>query len=186
MARRLLAGITLAFCLLAPGIAIAAPEARQPAWVELTYEQKHILAPVHGGWDNMSAIQRKRLLGVAKGYSKMKPEEQQRIQRRLKDWSKLTPDERAQARGKFEKLKQLPPEKRQEVKKKWHEYQQLPEEKKEQLRRTKAKPAETNPTATLESPKAAQTPVAVESVAPAAPPKAEAWPNPRQFDAPRP
>lgn len=143
MARRLLTGIILAFCLLAQGIALAAqpPEPRQPAWAELTYEQKQILAPVHGEWDNMSATQRKRLLGVAKGSPKMKPEEQQRIQRRLKDWSKLSPEERTQARNKYKKLKQLPPEKRQEVRKKWQEYQQLPEEKKAQLRDGKKAPA---------------------------------------------
>lgn len=186
MARRLLAGITLALCLLAQSIAIAAQEARQPAWAELTYVQKQILAPVHGEWDNMSEIQRKRLLGVAKGYPKMKPEEQQRIQRRLKDWSKLTPEERAQARKKYEKLKQMPPEKRQEVQKKWQEYQQLPEEKKEQLRRSKAKPAETKPTTTPESHMTNQMPPAAESAAPSALPKTDAWPNPGQLDTPRP
>ncbi len=156
MARRFTAAIILAFCLLAQGIAIAAQEARQPAWAELTYEQKQILAPVHGEWDNMSATQRKRLLGVAKGYPKMKPEEQQRIQRRLKDWSKLTPEERAQARKKYEKLKQLPPEKRQEVQKKWQEYQQLPEEKKEQLRRGKKVPTPIAEPLATETPKATQ------------------------------
>lgn len=186
MARRLAATIILAFCLLAQGIAVAAQEARQPSWVELTYEQKQILAPVHGEWDSMSAIQRKKLLGVAKGYPKMKPEEQQRIQRRLKDWSKLTPEERTQARKKYEKLKQLPPEKRQEVRQKWQEYQQLPEEKKEQLRRSKAKTAETQSTAVTQSAKTNPTPPAVESAAPAALPKAEVWPNPWQPDTPRP
>jgi len=135
MARRLVAAITLAFCLLAQGGAIAAQERRQPAWIELSQEQKQILAPVSGQWDAMPAIQRQRLLGVAKRYPKMKPNEQQRIQTQLKDWTKLTPEERALARKKYEKLKQLPPEKRQEVHKKWQEYQQLPEEKKEQLRR---------------------------------------------------
>jgi thioesterase domain-containing protein len=152
----------------------------------LTYEQKQILAPVHGEWDNMPAIQRKRLLGLAQGYPKMKPEQQQRIQRRLKDWSKLTPEERTQARKKYEKLKQLPPEKRQEVRKKWQEYQQLPEDKKERLRRSKAKTAETRSAAVTESAKTNPTPPAVESAAPATPPKAEAWPNPWQFDTPRP
>lgn len=186
MARRLLAAIILTCCLLAQGIAIAAQEARQPAWIELSQEQKQILAPVSGQWDNMPATQRKRLLGVAKGYPKMKLEERQRIQRRLKDWSKLTPEERTLARKKYEKLKQLPPEKRQEVHKKWLEYQQLPEEKKEQLRRSKATPAETKPAAAPESPKINQTLPAVESAAPVTPPKAEAWPNPWLLDTSRP
>lgn len=160
MARRLVAGITLVFCLLATGSAIAAQEARQPSWIELTHVQKQILAPVHGEWDNMPAIQRKRLLDVSKRYPKMKPNEQQRIQTQLKDWAKLTHEEREQARKKYEKLKQLPPEKRQEVHKKWQEYQQLPEEKKEQLRRNKGIPSKTKPlvpeppTATQEGPKA--------------------------------
>lgn len=160
MARRLVAGITLAFCLLAAGSAIAAQEARQPSWAELTSTQKQILAPVYGEWDNMPAIQRKRLLDVSKRYPKMKPNEQQRIQTQLKDWAKLTHEERALARKKYEKLKQLPPEKRQEVHKKWQEYQQLPEEKKEQLRRNKGVPSQAKPLtaeppiATQEGPKA--------------------------------
>jgi len=186
MARRLLAAITLAFCLLAQDSAIAAQETRQPTWIELSQEQKQILAPVSGQWDAMPALQRKRLLGVAKGYPKMKPEEQQRIQRRLKDWSKLTPEERAQARKKYEKLKQLPPEKRLEVHKKWLEYQQLPEEKKEQLRRGKDTTAGTKPAAAPESPKTNQAPPPVESTAPSTPPKTEIWPNPWQIDTSRP
>lgn len=147
MAKRLVAAITLACCLLAPGIAAAAQaqETRQPVWAELSPEQKQVLAPVSGQWDAMPAIQRKRLLGVAKRYPKMKPNEQQRIQTQLKDWAKLTHEERALARNKYQQLKQLPPEKRQEVKKKWQEYQQLPEEKKEQLRRSRAQPSVAQP-----------------------------------------
>ncbi len=180
MARRFYAGITLALCLLVQGGAIAAPaaaapqEVRQPAWIELSAEQKQILAPVSGEWDNMPAIQRKRLLGVAKRYPKMKPQEQQRIQRRLKGWSELTPEQRALAREKYEKLKKLPPEKRQEVQKKWQEYQQLPEEKKEQLRRSKAKEnpvplANTGlPKTPQEAPKGGAAPVATPPQTPAA------------------
>ena len=196
MARRLLGGIVLACGLLVQGIALAAPaqpqapvparEPRQPNWSELSTEQKRILTPVFGEWDKMPSHQRKKLLGVAKGYPKKTPDEQQRIQKQLKDWSRLTPSEREQARKKYEQLKQLPPEKRQEVKQKWQKYQQLPEEKKEQLRRSKAKAAETRPTAAPESPKTNQAPPAVESAAPTAPPKAEGWPNPWQFDTPRP
>lgn len=186
MARKLVAGIAVVFCLLTQGMATAAQETRQPTWVELTHEQKSILAPVHGDWNNMPEIQRKKLLGVAKRYPKMKPEEQQRIQRRLKDWSKLTPEERTLARKKYEKLKQLPPEKRLEVQKKWQEYQQLPEEKKEQLRRSKAKPAETKPNAAPETPKVNQTPPVVEQAASGPSPKSESWPNPWQTDTPRP
>lgn len=156
MAKRLFAGITLALCLLAQGIAMAAQEAKQPTWAELSFEQKQILAPVSGEWDKMPAIQRKRLLGVVKRYPKMKPVEQQRIQTRLRDWSNLTPEERALARKQYEKLKELPPEKRQEVRKKWLEYQQLPEEKKAQLK--KAAPAKAVPQPAPEAPKTAQEP----------------------------
>ena len=157
MAKRLFAGITLALCLLAQGIALAAQESKQPAWAELSIEQKQILAPVSGEWDKMPAIQRKRLLGVAKRYPKMKPVEQQRIQTRLRDWSNLTPEERALARKQYEKLKELPPEKRHEVRKKWLEYQQLPEEKKAQLK--KAAPAKAVPQPAPEASKAVQEPV---------------------------
>ena len=196
MAKRLIGGIALACGLLAQGITFAAPlqvqapvsapEPRQPNWGELTAEQKRILTPVFGEWDNMPAHQRKKLLGVAKGYPKKTPAEQQRIQKRLKAWSKLSPSEREHARKRYEKLKQLPPEKRQEVQKKWQEYQQLPEEKKEELRRSKVKPAEIQPTVMPEPPKTSPTLPVVESATPIAPPKAEAWPNPWQFDTPRP
>lgn len=175
MARKLVAGIAVAFCLLTQGMATAAQEVRQPAWAELRYEQKQILAPVQGEWDNMPAMQRKRLLGVVKRYPKMKPEEQQRIQRRLKDWSKLTQEERTLARKKYEKLKQLPPEKRLEVQKKWQEYQQLPEEKKELLRYKKAasvkaqSPTVPEPPKPLqETPKSAPSPASAEAAKPAA------------------
>jgi len=173
MAKRLFAGITLALCLLAQGIAMAAQEAKQPAWAELSIEQKQILAPVSGAWDKMPAIQRKRLLGVAKRYPKMKPVEQQRIQTRLRDWSNLTPEERALARKQYEKLKELPPEKRQEVRKKWLEYQQLPEEKKAQLK--KAAPAKAVPQPAPEAPKAVQEPATNRTLAtPDQPPGADA------------
>ncbi|MHB0986688.1 MAG: DUF3106 domain-containing protein [Sulfuricella sp.] len=156
MAKRLFAGITLALCLLAQGIAMAAQEARQPTWAELSFEQKQVLAPVSGEWDKMPAIQRKRLLGVVKRYPGMKADQQQRIQTRLKDWSKLTPEERALARKQYKKLKELPPEKRKEVRKKWQEYQQLPEERKVQLK--KAAPAKAAPLSTPEALKTAQEP----------------------------
>ncbi|BAN34656.1 hypothetical protein SCD_n00815 [Sulfuricella denitrificans skB26] len=169
MARRLLAGIILTFCLLAQGIALAAqpPEPRQPNWAELSLEQKRILSPVGDQWDSMPAIQRKRLLGVAKSYPKMKPDEQQRVQKRLKTWTSLTPDERTQARNKYEKLKQLPPEKRLEIQKKWQEYQQLPEEKKAQLRRGKKAPTPMAAPLAIQTPKANLEPATSDAPAPA-------------------
>ncbi|MHB8167666.1 MAG: DUF3106 domain-containing protein [Sulfuricella sp.] len=167
MARRLAAAITLALCLLAQGSAIAAQVHRRPAWIELSQEQKQILAPVSGQWDAMPAIQRKRLLDVAKGYPKMKPDEQQRFQRRLKPWSSLTPYERAQARKKYEELKQMSPEKRLEIQKKWQEYQQLPEEKKAQLRRGKRITTPVAEPLAPQAPKVNPEPVTSETSAPA-------------------
>ncbi len=99
-------------------------EEKAPSWVELTPDQRVVLAPLGPEWDRMPAVQRKRLLGVANRYPKMTPEQQRRIRARLDVWSRLTPEQRTQARDKFIKLKQLPPEKRQEIKRKWVERQQ--------------------------------------------------------------
>lgn len=114
--------------------AIVNPPLPQPSWVELSAEQKHILAPLSGEWDSMEGFRRKKWLGIAQRYQSMSPEEQARMQRRMTDWAKLTPDERKRARDKYKSLQKAPPEKKEAVKLKWKEYKELPESEKARLK----------------------------------------------------
>lgn len=136
--RALVAGLILALSLLTPAQAVV-PELRQPAWAELTQEQKQILAPLSRDWDKMEAFRKKKWLGIAKRYPAMKPEEQARIQRRMQDWANLTPEQRTQARVQYKTLKTAPPEKKEAIKQKWEQYKELPDEEKKRLAEKAAK-----------------------------------------------
>lgn len=130
--RAVVTGLILLFSLFSPAHAVV-PELRQPAWAELTQEQKQILAPLSRDWDKMEAFRKKQWLGIAKRYPAMKPEEQARIQRRMQDWVSLTPEQRAQARTQYKSLKTAPPEKKQAIRQKWEQYKELPDEEKKRL-----------------------------------------------------
>lgn len=130
--RALCAGLILTFALLSPAQP-AVPELRQPAWAELTAEQKQILSPLSRDWDKMEAFRKKKWLGIAKRYPTMKPEEQARVQRRMQDWVSLTPEQRAQARTQYKSLKTAPPEHKEAIRKKWDLYKELPDEEKKRL-----------------------------------------------------
>lgn len=136
--RALVAGLILAFTLYSPAQAVV-PELRQPAWAELSLEQKQILAPLSRDWDKMEAFRKKKWLGIAKRYPTMRPEEQARIQRRMQDWANLTPEQRTQARTQYKSLKTAPPEKKQAIKEKWEQYKELPDEEKKRLAEKAAK-----------------------------------------------
>ncbi len=130
--RALVAGLILLFSLSSPAHAVV-PELRQPAWAELTLEQKQILAPLARDWDRMEALRKKKWLGIAKRYPTMKPEEQARVQRRMQDWASLTPEQRTTARTQYKNLKTAPPEAKETLRKKWEQYKELPDEEKRRL-----------------------------------------------------
>jgi hypothetical protein len=138
--RAVVTGLILLFSLFSPAHAVV-PELRQPAWAELTQEQKQILAPLSRDWDKMEAFRKKQWLGIAKRYPAMKPEEQARIQRRMQDWVSLTPEQRAQARIQYKNLKTAPPEKKQAIRQKWEQYKELPDEEKKRLAEKAARDA---------------------------------------------
>lgn len=117
-----------------PSHAANAPPLSQPSWVELSAEQKRILAPLSGEWDSMEGFRRKKWLGIAQRFQSMAPEEQTRMQRRMTAWAKLTPDERKRARSRYKSLQKAPPEKKEAVKLKWKEYKELPESEKARLK----------------------------------------------------
>jgi hypothetical protein len=130
--RALLRGLILTLCLISSAHAVV-PELRQPAWAELSQEQKQILAPLSRDWDKLEAYRKKKWLGIAKRYPGMKPEEQARVQSQMKEWANLTPDQRKQAREQYKSLQKVPPEKKEALKQKWEEYQTLSEEEKKRL-----------------------------------------------------
>lgn len=135
MARALFAVVVaVALGLFSPQPAHAVvPPIKQPSWVELNVEQREILAPLAGEWDDLEYSRRKKWLGIAERYPSMKAEEQARIQRRMVDWVKLSPEERKLAREKFKNLQKSPPEQKESIKQKWQEYKELPDEEKQRL-----------------------------------------------------
>lgn len=146
MARAFLAVCAVALgLLLSPYSHAAVPQITQPTWVELSPQQKQILAPLAGEWDKLESWRRKKWVDVAKRYPAMKPEEQQRVQRRMSDWAKLTPQERDVARKEYKDLKKAPPEHKEAIKQKWQEYKELPEDEKKRLKaQAAAKPIPKN------------------------------------------
>ncbi|MDP2826599.1 MAG: DUF3106 domain-containing protein [Sulfuritalea sp.] len=154
--------------------AVISPPLSQPSWVELSAEQKRVLAPLSGEWDNMEGFRRKKWLGIAQRYQSMAPDEQARMQRRMTDWAKLTPDERKRARDRYKSLQKAPAEKKEAVRLKWKEYKELPESEKIRLkaeasRKPTPRPAPSKPAV------AAKPPVTLggsSSIAPATPPAA--------------
>ncbi len=110
------------------------PPLSQPSWVELTTEQRRILAPLSAEWDKMEGFRRAKWLGVAQRYQSLSSDEQARVQQRMIDWAKLTPDERKRARDKYKSMQKASPEKKEEVKLKWQEYKELPESEQTRLK----------------------------------------------------
>jgi hypothetical protein len=99
----------------------------RPAWIELSPEQRQILAPLQEDWENFERERRLKWIGIAKRYPKMKPEEQARVQRRMQAWAKLTPEQRRQARESYKNLAR-DKDKHGNLREQWAEYQALPPE----------------------------------------------------------
>ncbi len=192
--RALFAGLILTFSLLSLPQA-AVPELRQPAWADLSLEQKQILSPLSRDWDKMEAFRKKKWLGIAKRYPTMKPQEQARVQRRMQDWVSLTPEQRTRARTQYKSLKTAPIEHKEAIRKKWDLYKELPDEEKKRLaekaasKKTSLKPGTAKPlglapklpaTAPLLLPAAA--PAAESAPPPVISPAVESTPPPAQAD----
>lgn len=125
----------IALWLVAPiSNAVIVPPLSQPSWSELNAEQKRVLSPLAGEWDQLDGFRRKKWLGIAQRYQALSPDEQTRIQRRMTTWAKLTPEERKRARDQYKSMQKAPPEKKEEVKLKWQEYKDLPEGEKARLK----------------------------------------------------
>ncbi|CAG9173585.1 DUF3106 domain-containing protein [Cupriavidus respiraculi] len=109
-----------------PAQAVAA----RPTWAELSAEQRHILAPLAGQWDNLAEIHRRKWLQIAVRYKRMAPAEQQRLQTRMGEWAAMTPEQRRLARENYQITRSLPSDVKAQA---WDKYQQLPDEKKKEL-----------------------------------------------------
>jgi hypothetical protein len=108
----------------------AQPVAARPTWAELSAEQRHILAPLSGQWDNLAEIHRRKWLQIAVRYKRMAPAEQQRLQARMAEWAGMTPEQRRLARENYQITRSVPTDKKAQA---WDKYQQLPDEKKKEL-----------------------------------------------------
>jgi hypothetical protein len=144
------------------------PSLNQPAWEQLSPEQRSILQPLAGEWPSMESYRRKKWLGIAQRYSTMSPDEKARVDQRMKEWAKLTPEQRQQARASFKSLKQVPPEHKEDVKKKWEEYSQLPAEQREQLKVDAARKPPTKAPPLVPPTRPAQQPAATAPLVPLA------------------
>lgn len=137
--RRLIGGVILCLALTTV-IAVEPPTTAiigtppQPAWNQLSSQQKSTLAPLAKDWDKMENIRRKKWLGIAERYPIMKQDEQQRMQDRMREWANLTPEQRAKVRSSYKDFTQLPPEQKQVVKQKWEAYTNLPPEQQQRIR----------------------------------------------------
>jgi hypothetical protein len=137
--RRLIGGVILSFALSTTVFATPPTSAiigtpPQPAWSQLSPQQKNILAPLARDWDELESIRKKKWLGIAERYPNMKPDEQQRMQDRMREWSRLSSTERSKVRDTYKDFKQLPPEQKQVVKQKWDAYSSLPAEERDRIR----------------------------------------------------
>ena len=104
----------------------------RPTWIELSPEQRQILAPLQDDWENFERERRQKWIGIAKRYPKMNPEEQARVQRRMQAWAKLTPEQRRQARENYKNLAK-DKDRHGNLREQWAEYQALPPEERQSL-----------------------------------------------------
>jgi len=131
MAKALLA-VILWLCV-SSFVLAAAPQKKQPSWVDLTQEQQQILSPLASNWDKLDAQRKRKWLGIARRYPTMSPAEQEKVKQNMQPWASLTPEERGAARERYKNLQKLPPERRKSLKQEWEEYQRLPEDQRKQL-----------------------------------------------------
>ncbi|EKE18386.1 MAG: hypothetical protein ACD_10C00010G0004 [uncultured bacterium] len=156
--RRYLGGVILCLTLIAAPAPAEPPQAvsigtlPQPAWSDLSVEQKTILAPLAKDWGTMGNVRRKKWLGIAERYPTMKPDAQIRTQDRMREWSRLTPEQRTKIRNRYKDFNQLPAEQKIVVKQKWEAYSNLPDDEKQRVRETGKSTSLLNPPPRLTEP----------------------------------
>ncbi|MGC3962097.1 MAG: DUF3106 domain-containing protein [Rhodocyclaceae bacterium] len=167
----------MAICCVGVQSAPAAASTPQPAaWRSLTREQKALLAPLAGEWDDFTPVRQRKWLGIANRYPTMTAQEQAKLRSRVADWAKLTHEEREAARAQFKKIQAQQTTDAPSLQEQWQRYDALPTEQKEKLKQAPRTLSTTNPlkplsTATSHDDK---TPVQSGSEPPAIPPDASA------------
>ena len=102
-------------------------------WVQLTEDQRKVLAPLGSQWDTLRPWQREKMLDIAHDYPKMDAQKQLLVQKRLHSWSRMTPYERENARKRYQEISALSADKKADVRKKWADYQKLPDAERARL-----------------------------------------------------
>lgn len=129
-ARAVMRALLLTIALL-PGLSCA--RADELAWIQLTQEQRTVLAPFERDWAGFPTGRRKVLADLAQRYP-AGSSGYERIRENIRHWVALDAREREQALTGFSKFKALSPEEQQTVVNLWQQYQKLPESTKQRLR----------------------------------------------------
>lgn len=114
------------------GMTVASSGDAPAEWRTLTPQQREVLQPLAGQWQEMDDTSREKWLNVADRYKRLPPAEQSRVRDRMVQWSRLSAQTRGEARLRFQQSRQLPADERQ---RKWDAYQSLPAETREALSR---------------------------------------------------
>lgn len=137
--RRLAGGVILTLALNAaiaaeppPTVVIGTPP--QPAWQQLSTQQKNALAPLARDWDKMENLRKRKWLGIADRFPAMSAGEQARVQERMREWASLTPEQRSRVRESYKDFSQLTDAQKRVVREKWEAYSNLPPEEKQRVR----------------------------------------------------
>jgi hypothetical protein len=134
MAKTLITLVIIALGFISADQSIAAAPKKQQSWLELSIEERQILAPLESHWAEMTTSRRNKWVGIARKYKTLRPTEQENVKARMAEWAALTPTDRQSARNRFKDLEKMPPDKKVRLTDKWVEYQQLTESEREELR----------------------------------------------------
>ncbi|MFA9440411.1 DUF3106 domain-containing protein [Uliginosibacterium sp. sgz301328] len=133
--RRALIGLAMALCCVGAQSASTPASTPQPAaWRSLTHEQKALLAPLAGEWDDFTPVRQRKWLGIANRYPTMTSQEQAKLRSRVADWAKLTHEEREAARAQFKKIQAQQTSDAPSLQEQWLRYDALPAHEKEKLK----------------------------------------------------
>lgn len=99
-------------------------------WAQLTPQQRKILAPLAGLWDELDDVRKKKWLGIAERYPRLKPDQQEKLQARMVEWASMSAEQRRKAREQFALIKTVPNETKSRA---WESYLQLSENERKKL-----------------------------------------------------
>jgi hypothetical protein len=119
--------------LLALGPATAA-SASEPGWLQLSPDERQLLAPFREDWEVLDPAHRERLRRGAERYRDLSPEEQARLRERFERWREMSPEQRARIRERHERFRALPESEQEQILRARERFRALPPERREELR----------------------------------------------------